>query len=127
MISPDLIKVPAQSQALLGKKVSDLISTDTKVYADGSVVGTLKYVDSYPQFSSVAAEKKGNYFPLKLTKTGEKMTIKKNGAAALDKTEMDFDEDIVLRVDGQSTTFTIEVDSSPVVTLNFKKATLAKS
>ena len=111
----------------MGKNVSELITPDTKVYADGSVVGTLKYVSSYPQFSSAAAEKKGNYFPLTLTKTGTTMTIKKNGTAALDKTNIDFDKDIVLRVDSQSTIFTIEVDSSPVVTLNFKKATLAES
>ena len=91
------------------------------------MVGTLKYVESYPQFSNSASEQNGNYFPLTLTKTGSTMTIKKNGSASLDKTDIDFDKDIVLRVDSQSTTFTIEVDSSPVVTLNFKKATLAKS
>ena len=94
--------------------------------SDGSVIGTLKYVDSYPKFSDATEEQKGNYFPIKLTKSGSKMTIKKNGVAAPNKQAIGFDPDIVLRVDGNSTTFEIEVDSEPVVTLNFRQATLAQ-
>ena len=93
--------------------------------SDGSVVGTLKYVDSYPQFSNAEDEQKGNFFPLKLAKTGKTMTIKKNGKAAPNKQDIVYDADIVLRVDDKSTTFEVEVDKSPVVTLNFTQATLA--
>ena len=39
-------------QSLLGKRVSSLVGNDLKVLADGSVVGTIKKVTGYTQFSS---------------------------------------------------------------------------
>ena len=68
-------------QRLLGKRVSSLVGNDLKVLADGSVVGTIKKVTGYTQFSSNKEEQSGYYFPFKLTKTGTTMTLKKNGVA----------------------------------------------
>ena len=123
-IGADVMTVANQGATLLGKQVSDLISADTHVLADGSVVGTLKNVTNYTDFSSKTSEQSGHYFPLTLTQTGTKMTIKKNGRATAEKTDMAFDPEIVLRVESPTTKFTIEVDGAEVVTLNFVKATL---
>lgn len=124
-ISADVMTVAEQTTTLLGKQVSELISADTHVLADGSVVGTLNNVTGYTDFSSKTSEQSGHYFPFRLTQTGTKMTIKKNGKAATDKTDMAFDPEILLRVESATTKFTIEVDGVEVVTLNFAQATLA--
>lgn len=122
----DRLTIPAQGQTLLGKLVSDLIGTDVQVYADGSVTGTLKNVSGFTEFNSAdVSEQSGHYFPLYLTQTGTKMTLKTNGVAKFGKEDMDFDPDILFRVADKNTTFTIEVDGVQVVTLNFKKATFA--
>lgn len=109
----------------MGKSVSDLIGTDVKVLADGSVTGTLKYVADYTDFSSNVSEQSGHYFPVRLTQSGSTMTLKKNGAVLPGKENLPFDPEIILRVESKATTFTIEVDGSDVVTLNFRSATLA--
>lgn len=111
-------------QSLLGKRVSSLVGNDLKVLADGSVVGTIKKVTGYTQFSSNEAEQSGYYFPFKLTKTGTTMTLKKNGVAGEGKEDMPFDPDIVLRV-SKGDKFTVEVDDSDVITLNFKDVIFA--
>ena len=110
----------------MGKSVSDLIGTDVKVYADGSVTGTLKNVSGFTEFNSADVnEQSGHYFPLRLTQAGTKMTLKTNGVAKPGKENMNFDPDILFRVTDKNTTFTIEVDGNEVVTFNFKKATFA--
>lgn len=109
----------------MGIKVSEMVTEDTKVLADGSVVGTFPYVTGFKGFNEGnKEEQEGHYFPLRLTKTGKKMTIKKNGATTPEKQDMDFDQDVVLRVENNDTVFEIEVDGSKIVKLNFKKATL---
>lgn len=126
LIGSDKLTIPAQSQTLLGKSVSELIGTDVKVYADGTVYGTLKNVTEFTEFNEAEPdEQSGYYFPLHLTQTGEKMTLKKNGVSKAGKLDMDFDADIIFRVDDANTTFTIEVDGAEVVTLNFKNAIFA--
>lgn len=126
LIGPDRLTIPAQGQTLLGKSVSDLIGTDVKVYADGTVTGTLKNVTGYTEFNSTDVnEQSGHYFPLHLTKAGTKMTLKTNGVAKSGKENMPFDSDILFRVENKNTTFTIEVDGNEVVTLNFLKAIFA--
>lgn len=95
-----------------------------KVLKDGTVTGTIKKVTGYTQFSSNTEEQSGYYFPFKLTKTGTQMTLKKNGVAAEGKENIAFDPEIIFRV-SQGDTFTVEVDGSPVVTFNFKKAIFA--
>lgn len=122
MIGSDVLTLFPQGQTLLGKRVSSLVGSDLKVLKDGSVTGTIKNVTGYTQFSSKLEEQNGYYFPFKLTQTGTKMTIKKNGVAGEGKENMVFDPDIILRVT-KTDTFTIEVDGSPVVTFNFQKAT----
>lgn len=124
MIGSDVLTLFPQSQTLLGKRVSSLVGSDLKVLKNGSVTGTFKKVTGYTQFSSIEEEQSGYYFPFKLTQTGTKMTIKKNGVAAEGKENMTFDPDIILRVT-KTDTFTIEVDGSPVVTFNFQKATFS--
>jgi len=47
-------------QSLLGKRVSSLVGNDLKVLADGSVVGTIKKVTGYTQFSSKKEERNDN-------------------------------------------------------------------
>lgn len=124
MIGSDVLTLFPQGQTLLGKRVSSLVGSDLKVLKDGSVTGTIKKVTGYTQFSSIEEEQNGYYFPFKLTQTGTKMTIKKNGVAGEGKENMVFDPDIILRVT-KTDTFTIEVDGSPVVTFNFQKATFS--
>lgn len=122
----DKLTIPGQTESLLGKNVSELIGTDVQVYEDGSVVGTLKNVTDFTEFNKAdPAEQSGHYFPFHLTQTGTKMTLKKNGVAKAGKQNMDFDADIIFRVDDANTTFTVEVDSTEVITLSFKGATFA--
>lgn len=116
--------VPAQDTAMLGKLVSELVSGDTVVLSDGTVKGTLRYVTGFTGFSSDLAEQSGHYFPLALSVTGATMTLKKNGAAAPEKTDIPFDRDLLLRVTAPTDTFTVEVDGAEIVTLRFDKATL---
>ncbi len=106
---------------MYGKSVRDLIGSDVKVLADGSVVGTFPYVEGYEQFSSNVSEQSGHFFPFSLTKAGSTMTFKKNGKAS--KTEIEWEKDNVFRVEN-SDTFEVEVDGESVVTFNFTQATM---
>ena len=124
MIGSDTLTLFPQGQTLLGKRVSSLVGPDLKVLKDGTVTGTIKKVTGYTQFSSKPEEQSGYYFPFKLTKTGTQMTLKKNGVAAEGKENIAFDPEIIFRV-SKGDTFTVEVDGSPVVTFNFKKAIFA--
>lgn len=62
--------------------MSELVGDDLMVKADGSVTGTFHHVTGYTEFSSEPDEQEGYYFPFHLTKTGSKMTFKKNGSPA---------------------------------------------
>lgn len=91
---------------------------------DGTVLGTLKHVTGYTQFNeAVPAEQEGYYFPFKLTKTGTKMTFKKNGVET--KKDITWEAMNVFRVTA-SDTFEIIVDGVSVVTFNFAQATFAE-
>ncbi len=103
----------------MGKQVSDLVGDDLAVKADGAVIGTFHYVSDYTEFSSTTEEQSGYYFPFHLTKTGTKMTFKKNGSPT--KQNIPFDADIVFRVT-QSDTFEVLVDDSSVVKFTFTGA-----
>lgn len=95
--------------------------------ADGTVTGTLKHVTDYTQFNeavpAVPAEQEGYFFPFKLTKTGTKMTFKKNGAES--KKDIAWEAMNVFRVT-KTDTFEVIVDGESVVTFNFAKATFAE-
>ena len=107
---------------MLGKKVSELVGEDLRVFETGIVEGTLKAGSGYTQFSSKSEEQSGHYFPFKLTKTGKKMSLKKNGIAGEGKKDMPFDPEIVLRVPKQTDKWTVEVDGKEVITFHFEKA-----
>ena len=124
-ISKDILTVANLTDTMLGKSVSDMIGDNVKVMNDGSVTGTLKFVDNFVGFSSKVSEQSGHYFPVKLTQSGTKMTLKTNGTAKANKTDMNFDPELLLRVTDNNTTFTVEVDGTEVITFNFKNATLA--
>ena len=104
----------------MGKQVSELVGDDLKVYADGFVTGTFHHVTGYSEFSSIPGEDSGYYFPFHLTKTGSKMTFKKNGVPT--KQGIAFDPDIIFRVT-KDDTFEVLVDDSSVVKFNFAGAT----
>ena len=74
----------------------------------------------YTEFSSEPDEQEGYYFPFHLTKTGTKMTFKKNGSPT--KQDIAFDPDIIFRVT-KDDTFEVLVDNSSVVKFNFAGAT----
>ena len=119
------IAAPITAGQQLDMDVSNLISSDAYIEADGSVVGTLPYVDSYPNFSSVEDEQKGNYFPLKLGSvyTGKEITIKRtSGEPGQPKTFSDDDEVVLRLTDGKDTVFEITADEVDKLTLNFAKA-----
>jgi hypothetical protein len=104
----------------LEKQVSDLVGDDLAVKADGSVIGTFHYVSDYTEFSSTPEEQSGYYFPFHLTKTGTKMTFKKNGSPT--KENIPFDADIIFRVT-KNDTFEVLVDDLSVVKFTFTGAT----
>lgn len=104
----------------MGKQVSELVGDDLAVKADGAVIGTFHYVSDYTEFSSETSEQSGYYFPFHLTKTGSKMTFKKNGSPT--KQNITFDADIIFRVT-KDDTFEVLVDDSSVVKFSFTGAT----
>ena len=120
MIGSDTLTFFPGSQTLLGKQVSELVGDDLTVKADGSVTGTFHHVTGYTEFSSEPDEQEGYYFPFHLTKTGTKMTFKKNGSPT--KQGITFDPDIIFRVT-KDDTFEVLVDDSSVVKFNFAGAT----
>lgn len=92
-----------------------------KVCEDGTVTGTFKHVTGYTQFNaSDPEEQEGYFFPFKLTKTGEKMTFKKNGEET--KKDIAWEANNVFRVT-KTDTFEVLVDGDSIVTFNFAKAT----
>lgn len=128
-MSEDVMTVVTGSSAdvrarFLGVAPADMVENDVRVLADGTVLGTLKNVTGYTGFSSVQEEQSGHFFPFTLTKTGTKMTIKTNGTAAPNKTDLPFDPDVVLKVD-KNKKFSIDVDGVQVVALDFTNTTLA--
>lgn len=120
MIGSDTLTLFPGSQTLLGKQVSELVGDDLMVKAEGSVVGTFHHVTGYTEFSSEPDEQEGYYFPFHLTKTGTKMTFKKNDSPT--KQNIAFDPDIIFRVT-KSDTFEVLVDNQSVVKFNFSGAT----
>ena len=55
------------------------------------------------------------------------MTLKRNGVTVKDKENIQFDRDIIFRVENNAQTNTIIVDGQTVITLNFKQADLLSS
>ncbi len=90
----------------------------------GEVTATFHKVESFPEFSSEPGEQTGFYFPFHMSGVkGDKMTLKKNGVEREDKKDIEFDPDIVVRLEGKTDTLEIIVDSDSVGTLTFKNST----
>lgn len=122
----EVVSIPdAETKPLEGEiKVSDMISDDTMIKGDGRVVGTLKYVASYPEFSVNKDVQKGNYMPFTIEQKGRTMTIAKNGVEV--RKDVPFDPSCVFRVTEPTDTFTVSVDGDEIITLSFAGAVLAK-
>lgn len=131
-ISDKVLTIPAQTKTLLGKTVSEMISPDTYVAVNGAVIGTLNYITNYTGFNATKPEEqKGYYFPFELadgigTVGTSKMTIMKNGIASDEKTDMDYDPELLLRVT-KGDKFSIFVDDEEVITLTFAGAKFVKT
>lgn len=125
MIGADIIKVPAKSQPLLGgKTVTDFLSDDTKIYDNGDVVGTLKYVSNYTAFGG--DEINGNYFPLTLGDQYKEKAIKVTSKTRV-KTETDTEWVLFIKDNDATFRFQNATDGdADIVTLNFKRAILQK-
>lgn len=123
-MAPVVAKIPEQTHTMLGKQVSEMISPDTELLESGKVIGTLYYISDFTDFSSISSEQSGNYFPVMLTVTGNKMTLKKNGVAAPEKENMNFDPELLFRVSAPTDVFSVEVDGKQVLSLDFSGATL---
>lgn len=124
-VTPSQAAAPMeQDTAPLGtKKVSDMISADTKIMANGDVYGTLKNVTSFEEFDKGNPElQSGYFFPFTLKGDGEgkTMTFKKNGAE--NKKDINYDKDIIFKVDDSNTTWEVLVNNESVVKLNFTHA-----
>ena len=102
-----------------------MVGEDIKISPTGEVTGTIKYIECFPEFNqSNEDEQKGNFFPVTLQTTGEKMTIKKNDVDRQDKEDMKFDKDIILRVDSKTDKFAITVDDEELIIFSFEGANL---
>ena len=125
MINSGRASVPSSGQSWLGASIGDMISDDTVVRADGSVVGTLHYVQNFTGFDSQHKEnQEGNFFPFRLEKKSKnnKMTFKKNGQVT--QKDRAYDKGIIVRVGSNSDTFAVELDGEDYIALNFKQAIL---
>lgn len=93
------------------------------IYEDGSVTGTLKYVEGFTEFSGVADEQKGNYIAIDLGNAYKGKTIKVKSSGKEGQKES---QDLwwILRVANNDKTFTFSADNLPDLTLSFKGATL---
>lgn len=92
---------------------------------DGGVTGTIHYVESYPEFSDVAGEQSGNYFPFDLDSKykGKTISVQRNSDTAKESTDLWW----ILRIPDKDTTFTVRnvTDGNQLIkTLTFAKATL---
>lgn len=118
------IAIPDKDYKMLGKLVSAFVKDGGRILDDGTVIATMHYIKGFKEFNaSISAEQNGYYFPCLLHGvTGTKMTLKKNGETRADKTDMDFDPELLFRVQDKTDTFTIEVDGQELITLNFKQA-----
>ncbi len=99
--------------------MSDLISEDTAISADGAVTGTLHYVESMESFPE--GENSGHYMPVTLDSkyAGKDITVKGK------KTTTAQDLDWLLYVADTSSKFTFEtVEDGVFLTLTFTGATL---
>lgn len=102
------------------KTIADLVSPDTTVDEYGNVTGTLHKVTGWKDFSNVAAEQTGHYFPIHLSDeyAGEEITV--TGKS----TKKASDQDWILLVKDTTTKFKFEAKGETIFTLDFSGVVL---
>lgn len=122
MIPSDVASVPEQGQTGFGttteKKVSDFISEDTAIDADGKVTGTLHYVENFTEFGG--KQTNGYYFPVKLDEKYASKEITCKGKSTKKATDLSW---LLFVVDNQSTFTFSTVEDGTILTLSFENAT----
>ena len=108
---------------MLEKSVGDLITPDTKILESGKVIGTLKKVTGWTEFSSNRTEQSGNYFPFTITATGTKTTLKRNGSDY--KIIPVDDREVVLRIADKNVKWSVDIDGEEKFKLDFTSVNLA--
>ncbi|WP_298061792.1 hypothetical protein [uncultured Rikenella sp.] len=108
---------------MLNKDVKDL-QENVAIDSEGNVTGTLKYVDSYPNFSSVESEQKGNYLAIKFEEATQGKTVK---VKLTKESTLDSDGQLVLLVTDTSKNkpLVVTVDNEESYQLNLSKLTLS--
>lgn len=101
-----------------------MIGTDIKVYDNGAVIGTFKYVTDYIGFDNNEDNQQGYFFPFHLEQEGEKLSLVKNGKP--NKTDLDWEADNVLKIE-PDVKWEIIVDGESVITFSFKTAKFDKA
>ena len=115
------LAVPEQGTSTdLGEmKVSGLVGADVAVGPDGCVTGTVKFVESWPEFNVANVEEQsGYYFPFHLDDTykGKPITVQREGGQSKTAT----DQDWILRLtDGKNTVYTVKDGETEIVKLSF--------
>ncbi len=109
-----------------GRPATDLIGDGVSILADGSVVGPIKHLNDYTQFSE--SEKEGWFFPIRLDEKyrGKSKCRRVSGSPGQQRSNPDDTDWIVRLTDGADTVyeFTADDDPEPFLTLNFRQATL---
>lgn len=116
----------------LGKAVNEMIENGAYVDNNGHVVATLKPVDEFTGFNSTTvSEQSGYYFPFEINMPGAKtMSFEKttvaNGAYISSKSNIPYDNQIILRIADADATqaiydFKITSDNGKVAELHFDK------
>lgn len=116
----------------LGKAVNEMIENGAYVDNNGHVVATLKPVDEFAGFNSTTvSEQSGYYFPFEINMPGAKtMSFEKttvaNGAYISSKSNIPYDNQIILRIADADATqaiydFKITSDNGKVAELHFDK------
>lgn len=121
MITSDVGSVPEQGQTNFGitteKKISDFISEDTKIDADGKVTGTLHYVENFAEFGG--KQTKGYYFPVKLDDKYSTKEITCKGKSTKKAKDLNW----LLFVENTQSKFTFStVEDGTILTLSFENA-----
>ena len=106
------------------KDVGDLIQGVSLEWndLDAKVLGTLKHVTDYQDFSTIPEEQEGNYFPVTIDRsyTGQPITVEKTGASP--KTAIDLNW--IIRIPDKSTKVTVKKGNVKLFTLDFSNADL---
>lgn len=111
--------IPAQAAATgLGQiKVSDLVSADTYITDTGTVFGSLKKVESWPEFSTATKYKNGHFFPVSLSEEYSGQEIEVDGPEIKGKKANDLNW--YLFVADRQSKFTFKCKGKVLFTLDF--------